>query len=68
MASSTTAAASVSFGRELAPALPQLFDARLQISHGLHPTQQPSRRSATSSSRSMGCTTATRTKPAPSSP
>ena len=59
MASSTSAAASVSAGESSAAALPQLLDARLQISHG----SPYARRSPTSASRSIGWTTATRTCP-----
>ena len=50
--------------RELAAPLPQLLDLRLEISHGF----TLARRSPTSSNRSIGCTTATRTWPAPPSP
>ena len=55
------------FGREVATPFPQLFDACLQISHA-EPYPAPDRRSATSSRRSIGCTMAIRTKPAPSAP
>ena len=54
-------------GGEVATPFPQLFDACPQISHAA-PYPAPDRRSATNSRRTIGCTMAIRTKPAPPAP